>query len=1073
MAGTVKVLNPQTGKVEELPAEAAQAEFLAGRRQLVQGDSIPLMDPEDGTVMDFTADKVEKALQSGWGFAPAKDVLRQKAQGQQLQATAEAAASTLSLGTSDLLLRQMGVEGLAERRDTTGGSVGEALGLGAGFFIPGLGEAAGAEALAAKGLARTALDAALMPTAAVAHAGNAVEAIASKALGRVVESEALAKIGGSAVGRAVEGAVYGAGGGLSEEALGNPDMNAESVLAAVGGGVLMGGAVGGALGGGLTTVGQGLGAAGRAIGRKAEKIRLSAEQLSDALSSTGVDVAPGNKWLARFKQMWDEDLPVAIGGHDVEDLRLVRSPKAQETLRKGDQVIEETGRDMVEVMGQMGREQTELGKGAYGGLRQEKLKALLPKGNENQTLESVANHFDQIETRLNEIRENERAWGLGEGGGEKLVKAYRDALDDAQDAIFRKAKVSRKYQVEFEQEHGIYNSENREIARKQAAQDAGTWIPEEVIKAPPMDRFLRVAQEIPPGPRWDARVQELANLTRPEFDGLLQEAKAGGWNQRYNPTTRPLEEDTLRKGKFFPSDDIDTSKLPPIRKTLSREDRTRTLQELASGYEIPPEVIQTAYEKLNNVKQLLAKPGRFEEVVTEAGQRQVQAHFKDLYATAREGLENTALWGEAGTLQKDLNTAYANRAQAWDDLKSVMKFNGDQVDPSAVSSYLSKVGKLRGDRVTELLDQWQSANNKFAEVAHTHFGADTGYLAKAQKLDGEFNGVRKRLTEDVGVFNALKRLNARRNAVSGYSGGVVGSAIGSVLGNVFGLPGIVAGLASQSIIDPGRTAVLRANTAGALDRVNRYISGKTDAIFSGVKKALPSMTAAERTVSRATMRMLEAKTPEDRQKAYRERLAEVQALQDPAQFGEHSAARFGDYQSALPAHADAMTGKAVTAVGLLAAALPPIRGGGMLDLLGGTEPQPHDQDILKFAQVDHVLQNPLSILDRLEKGYLFAHEMAAVQGAYPGLLDQIRRSSIESLGRSGKRPTGAHKRVMTQLLGGATPYLQTASFQSVHKANQLQAPPSGQGGTSPKPKSVRSASMASSADRLDSYPYGS
>lgn len=521
--------------------------------------------------------------------------------------------------------------------------------------------------------------------------------------------------------------------------------------------------------------------------------------------------------------------------------------------------------------------------------------------------------------------------------------------------------------------------------------------------------------------------------------------------------------------------------VPYSRARVEEVENTRSLRDLADKFNLNDDVTRTAYDRLNHLKGVLATPGKFGDEVSGTAKRAMQDAFQDAYQTVRGGLENETVWGKAGTLQRDLNAAYAQRSQAWEELQKVMKFNGDRVDPAAVSSYIGKLDKLKGDRVTELLDRWQAANAKFADTAHTHFGAESGILERANKLQGEFSRVRTTLGEKAAVFNALNRLTQRRNAVFSFGGGgVIGSAITGGLGAAFGLPGVAAGLATQAIIDPGRSALMRANTAGALRRVNDFIRSKSEGIFDRARQAAPSPLGATRAISATVTRMLTAKTPDERQAAYAEHLDELRGAQDPYTFGQNVAQHLGDFQAELPAHADALARASADKVGMMAAALPKAMsssiGDSVFDEMDRT-PHVKDSEILKYAQRARILQDPLSIYDRIESGYIFRHEVEALDGAYPGLAAQIRKSVTEAAGGK-KGPLGrAQGRALEQLMGGdPAGFQKVAQYQAVHAHAATAGQAAGGGAPAPSggkpPKSARSSNLRSTSDRLENYPYG-
>lgn len=142
-----------------------------------------------------------------------------------LKASMLGAARGASFGLSDQMLVH---SGLANPRDVSGyqeaNPVASTVGEVAGVVAPALmGEEAGLTNLPGM----------------VSKTGSGVERAAADALGTV---------GSKALGSAVEGAAYGLGNVVSEEALGDPDLTAQSALAQVGLSSLGMGVIGGTLG---------------------------------------------------------------------------------------------------------------------------------------------------------------------------------------------------------------------------------------------------------------------------------------------------------------------------------------------------------------------------------------------------------------------------------------------------------------------------------------------------------------------------------------------------------------------------------------------------------------------------------------------------------------------------------------------------------------------------------------------------------------------------------------------------------------------------------------------------------
>lgn len=199
----------------------------------------PFID-QSGEIYDLPKTEVSKALQMGFSPATAEDIRGyedQKKYGEgilnPLLAGAAGAASTLTFGGSDQLLagknkktgeRLVEPETLKklEEYNPTASLVGQV----GGAVLPSI----FAPEASLPGL--------------VGRVGEATTAGAKALIG----SESLAaRMAASAAGQAVEGGAYGLGNLVHEEALGDANFNAESILANVGTGALFGGGLGAAI----------------------------------------------------------------------------------------------------------------------------------------------------------------------------------------------------------------------------------------------------------------------------------------------------------------------------------------------------------------------------------------------------------------------------------------------------------------------------------------------------------------------------------------------------------------------------------------------------------------------------------------------------------------------------------------------------------------------------------------------------------------------------------------------------------------------------------------------------------
>lgn len=232
----------------ELPA------YLKSPQYTVQkGSSFNVVSPE-GTVNSIDGAEIGQALQSGYRLEAPEETHERKLQEQYGDVGSQALAGLagvgrgLTFGLSDQALVRSGavnpetLSGLEEANPASS-VVGEVGGiLGPAVFT-------GGSSVAAKG--------ALSAGSAVrgaAEAGKIAERVLVRQAEKAGLSSALAKtivekIGPKAAGSAVEGAFFGAGQLLTEDALGRADLNAENLASYIGTGALINGAFGAGLAG--------------------------------------------------------------------------------------------------------------------------------------------------------------------------------------------------------------------------------------------------------------------------------------------------------------------------------------------------------------------------------------------------------------------------------------------------------------------------------------------------------------------------------------------------------------------------------------------------------------------------------------------------------------------------------------------------------------------------------------------------------------------------------------------------------------------------------------------------------
>lgn len=208
-----------------------------------------------GEVVPVPADQAAGAAQLGWVPASPKQVsdyqLEQKygTPGQGAIAFGEHAASAATMGLSDVAERALRVstpEAMAGREKAN--PVASGAGTAVGVVAPLIATMGASAPEAAGPLARAAE---LSAPSLIAKVGGATTDAVRAALpvGETAIGRIAARAASSGAGSAIEGAAYGLGQVVHEEALGDPDLTAQRALATVGLSAALGGGMGFALGG--------------------------------------------------------------------------------------------------------------------------------------------------------------------------------------------------------------------------------------------------------------------------------------------------------------------------------------------------------------------------------------------------------------------------------------------------------------------------------------------------------------------------------------------------------------------------------------------------------------------------------------------------------------------------------------------------------------------------------------------------------------------------------------------------------------------------------------------------------
>lgn len=263
----MKLIARKSGEAVEVPDADVQKAFQSGQFGLPAGAQLPMVGDDGIGYVD--AKDAATAFTQGQRLAAPDEVAKARAEAQYggvgggLKAGAAAVARGATFGLSDVAAPAIaygvaGREGAEATRAELAGlkaenptisTAGEIAGAVAPLLVSGGGAAAAEGAAAGGALARVgeAGSAAMRAAGAIPRGVAALGDLAGGAVARGLGEGAISRIASTAVSGAVQGGIAGFGSELSDAALGNTELTGEKLLAAVGHGALLGGAVGGGL----------------------------------------------------------------------------------------------------------------------------------------------------------------------------------------------------------------------------------------------------------------------------------------------------------------------------------------------------------------------------------------------------------------------------------------------------------------------------------------------------------------------------------------------------------------------------------------------------------------------------------------------------------------------------------------------------------------------------------------------------------------------------------------------------------------------------------------------------------
>lgn len=491
-----------------------------------------------------------------------------------------------------------------------------------------------------------------------------------------------------------------------------------------------------------------------------------------------------------------------------------------------------------------------------------------------------------------------------------------------------------------------------------------------------------------------------------------------------------------------------------------------------------------------DVKALRTSATRSGNALEQMQSRQLADYLEGIQERVRTGLEDSAVWGEAGAAQKDINGAwgeYLRTQQTFRDSFLRRVEGADyatgrpvyRVDPDKVASYIRKTGRQEGALVDEYFRRHVEAREALAKKISGAFETGGDEVAR---LEASTKTIKSTLGELDETARAVNQVEAVMEAEGSSGMASMGALMGGVLG---GTPGAVAGAGLGAIARPG-TMIRQAAAIEQLARninlkIERGLSDFFERAASPLRALAPQAqragrAAALKPIPTVTALELFRGKEADNQKAYRKRVREVLAATENYGAGVRQATEhvLGGMPAQAPKLAQSMVATATKGAEFLKSKIPaPIINAKSLTP-NSTPPIVSDLEISEFARYWSAVSNPLSVLDALRRGTVSSEQVEALQAVYPKIYQQLQSGVRQKLMELDEKGTIVPYQARLQLdlllnLNGGGE--ETASVEFMVRYQQAaQAAPQGSQAPRPAPPAKPlniSSRLSSGSSRLD------
>lgn len=463
------------------------------------------------------------------------------------------------------------------------------------------------------------------------------------------------------------------------------------------------------------------------------------------------------------------------------------------------------------------------------------------------------------------------------------------------------------------------------------------------------------------------------------------------------------------------------------------------------------------YSQLDDLKKGMGKYTRGAEISSRSGatnelkwkqNNERFAQYKNIYEGLRTSLEDENVWGDMGTVQKNINSAYTRQIDASNRFNSALttQYGRDELDPwrtarvadpAKVDSYVRNLANPNQDLTHQAVLDYSRSSRELAGQMAAALDLDPEHAAAARKIVEASSAMEDQIqkqTDQLRMVNIAKKLD-QVNTGNAMALGHMASLAGWATGHP--LAGMALGKVADTLLHPTKTIRMLANAERMASSTDGFIGRALSGFRSGSAKASAGLALSE----------------------YPRRAAQIERLAaDPAALSERIESAVGPIRTHSQALSDALKNTGIAGVQYLASKLPPKPPIDPLDP-GAKPPLPPPAARDAFNRAHEAVTNPKSVIENLRDGRLMPEGVEALKTVYPSLYAHVQQQIFQQLSEGKLGNLSANQRyglaVMTEL---PVPELDPSYIAARQKA--IMAPI---GAFDPKPPGAGNASQPSQA----------